>query len=242
MGRTEPKWHQIIAMDTKLVIAVVEDHDDLRGAMVDALSSQGHTVMAVADAEAFMEMAAATELDLVIVDLNLPGEDGISLTKRLRQAHPTLGIVIVSARGLVQEKTQGYESGADIYLTKPVALQELVAAVRALGHRVKTPEPAQLACLRFGQLELIGPTGDVVALPWHEAVLLRTLILASDHQVDYWQLMQAMGKNVDVYTKSALELVVVRLRKRMQSIGFESTSLRAVRNRGYMLLAPIELA
>ncbi len=228
-------------MDTKLDIAVVEDHDDLRGAMADALSSQGHNVTAVVDAESFFELAGKTSLDLVIVDLNLPGEDGLSLTKRLRQVHSTLGIIIVSARGLVQEKTKGYESGADIYLTKPVALQELVAAVGSLAHRVKAADVTVTGCLRFAQLELVGPAGKTVALPWHEAVLLRTLMLAKDRQVEYWQLIQAMGKNVDVYTKSALELVVVRLRKRMTGVGFETAVITAVRNKGYRLLAGIDL-
>lgn len=227
-------------MDTKLRIAVVEDHDDLREAMVEALSNQGHEVMAMADAERFSEMVAAAPVDLVIVDLNLPGEDGMSLIKRLRQSNPTLGLIIVSARGLVQEKTLGYESGADIYLTKPVALQELAAAVQSLGNRLKVPNKTQ-AILNFAALELTGPDGISVTLSWHEAVLLRALILAKDHQVDYWQLMEAMGKNTDVYSKSALELVVVRLRKRMQSAGFESNMITAVRNKGYMLLEEVDL-
>ena len=219
-------------MDLRLTIALVEDHNDLRETMVEALASQGHQVLAVPDAERFFEVVARTQIDLVIVDLNLPGEDGISLTKRLRQANPTLGIIIVSARGLVQEKTRGYESGADIYLTKPVALQELVAAVESLGHRIRASFLSGSACLRFAQLELVGPYGASVALPWHEAVLLRALILAKDHQVDYWQLMEAMGKNTEVYSKAALELVVVRLRKRMQSVGIESGAITAVRNKG----------
>ncbi len=228
-------------MDTELSIAVVEDHDDLREAMVEALTSQGHRVVAMPDAECFSEVIASTPVDLVIVDLNLPGEDGISLTKRLRQAFPSLGLIIVSARGLVEEKTQGYQSGADIYLTKPIALQELMAAVQSLGNRLRVSTIKPSSILRFSQLELTGPNGKAVVLPWHEAVLLRALILAKDHQVDYWQLMQAMGKNTDVYSKSALELVVVRLRKRMQGVGFDPTAITAVRSKGYMLLVPIDL-
>jgi len=228
-------------MDTKLTIAVVEDHDDLREAMVEALSNQGHHVLAMPDAEQFTEAVATTSLDIVIVDLNLPGEDGMSLTQRLRQVHPSLGLIIVSARGLVQEKTLGYESGADIYLTKPVALQELVAAVQSLGHRIKAVNVHFAARLCFAQLELFGPNGAKVTVPWHEAVVLRTLILAQDQPVAYWQLIEVMGKKADVYSKSALELVVVRLRKRLQSVGFESTVIRAVRNRGYLLLEQLDL-
>ena len=228
-------------MDTKLVIAVVEDHDDLRDAMVDALTNQGHDVWASADAEAFVATAGASMVDLVIVDLNLPGEDGISLTKRLREVNPQLGIIIVSARGLIQEKTEGYRSGADIYLTKPVALQELVAAVQSLAHRLKSTPPAQVSTLAFAQLTLFGFDGQSVLLPWHEAILLRTLALAPGTHVDSWQLMEAMGKNPAVYAKAALELVVFRLRKRMQSVGYEANAIRAVRNKGYMLLVPLTL-
>lgn len=229
-------------MATKLVIAIVEDHDDLREAMVDALSRRGHMVLSMSEAERFTEIAASVSVDIAIIDLNLPGEDGLSLTKRLRQAQPGLGVIIASARGLVHEKTHGYESGADIYLTKPVALQELVAAVHALGQRVKSFDTTALAQLRFTQLQLVGPNGTAVEMPWHEAVVLRALILAEDHQVDYWQLIEVMGKNASVYTKAALELVVVRLRKRMQSAGFEQNVITAVRNKSYRLLVDISLS
>jgi len=230
-------------MDTQLTIAVVEDHDDLREAMVDALVHQGHQVVALCDAEQFAVAAADQAFDLVIVDLNLPGEDGMSLTKRLRKQDPKLGLVIVSARGLVQEKTQGYESGADIYLTKPVALQELVAAVQSLGQRIRAPESTAnvRAHLNFAQLELTGTDGTTVVLSWHEAVLLRALILSKERQLDSWQLMEAMGKNTQAYSKSALELVVLRLRKRMQSVGFDANVITAIRNKGYMLLGEVEV-
>ncbi|HEY7804345.1 MAG TPA: response regulator transcription factor [Orrella sp.] len=230
-------------MDTQLTIAVVEDHDDLREAMVEALVNQGHQVVALCDAEQFAVAAAGHSFDLVIVDLNLPGEDGMSLTKRLRQQDPKLGLVIVSARGLVQEKTQGYESGADIYLTKPVALQELVAAVQSLGQRIRAPEAKAnvRANLNFAQLELTGTDGTTVVLSWHEAVLLRALIVSKERQLDSWQLMEAMGKNTQAYSKSALELVVLRLRKRMQSVGFEANVITAVRNKGYMLLGEVDV-
>jgi len=229
-------------MVTKLVIAVVEDHDDLRDAMVDALSSRGHKVLSMSDAEQFAETVARVSVDIAIIDVNLLGEDGLSLTKRLHHAQPGLGIIIASAHGLVQEKTKGYESGADIYLTKPIALQELVAAVHALGQRVKVSDTSALAQLQFAQLQLIGPRGASVAMPWHEAVLLRALILAQDHQVEYWQLIEVMGKNTTEYTKAALELVVVRLRKRMQSVGFEQNVITAVRNKGYRLLVNVSLS
>lgn len=228
-------------MDTKLTIAVIEDHDDLREAMAEALSEQGHAVMVMLDAEQFSEAVASAPVDLVIIDLNLPGEDGLSLTKRLRQAHPKLGLIIVSARGLVQEKALGYESGADIYLTKPVALQELVAAVQSLGNRLKLTALKQRSSLTFSELSLVGPNGMTVSLTWHEAVLLRALILAKDQQVEYWRLMESMGKNTDVYSKSALELVIVRLRKRLQTVGFEPNVVTAVRNKGYILLAEFDL-
>jgi DNA-binding response OmpR family regulator len=228
-------------MDTKLVIAVVEDHDDLREAMAEVLTNQGHTVLPMPTAESYAEMVIKSPIDLAIIDINLPGEDGISLTKRLRHACPTLGIIIVSARGLVQEKTQGYESGADIYLTKPVALQELAAAVQSLGHRLKTPSLAQGPSLSFACLSLTGLNGQFAQISWNEAVLLRSLILSKNKQVEYWQLMESMGKNPDVYAKSALELIVVRLRKRMRSVGYEAGVITAVRNKGYKLLTDIDL-
>ncbi|MFW2454814.1 response regulator transcription factor [Methyloversatilis discipulorum] len=124
-----------------LNLLIVEDNDDLRDSLADALGTRGHHVVALDCAEAVPEQAELTRLDLAIVDLNLPGEDGLALAQRLREAQPGLGIIMLTARAQSSDKVAGYEHGADIYLTKPVSLQELAGAVQALGRRLKPAGP-----------------------------------------------------------------------------------------------------
>jgi len=123
---------------TPLNIVVVEDNDDLREAIVGVLSAQGHRVLGLSCAEELGDEGAQAVIDLLVVDLNLPGEDGVSLTRRLRQTQPGLCILMMTARDSVRDKVSGYEAGADMYLTKPVSIEELTAAVKSLDRRLNT--------------------------------------------------------------------------------------------------------
>jgi DNA-binding response OmpR family regulator len=117
-------------------IIVVEDHDDLREATVDALARMGHGVRGLARAELLDGEFPTFRPHLLVLDLNLPGEDGISLARRFRRSHPGIGIVMVTARNQTEQKIDGYDSGADIYLTKPVSIDEVAAAIHALSRRI----------------------------------------------------------------------------------------------------------
>jgi DNA-binding response OmpR family regulator len=102
-----------------------------------ALANKGHHVFGLSCAEELEDAVKGGATDVFILDLNLPGEDGISLAKRIRQAYPLVGIIMLTARSQAKEKVQGYESGADLYMTKPVDFEELCAAlqgfVKAVG-------------------------------------------------------------------------------------------------------------
>ena len=120
-------------MTRPLKIIVIEDYDDYREAICNALSGDGHQVVGLAMAEDVDDEPFGYVSDLYIVDLNLPGEDGISLARRIRQSQPNVGIVIVSARNSLEDRIGGYQSGANIYLTKPFSLDELRAVVSGFG-------------------------------------------------------------------------------------------------------------
>jgi len=120
-----------------LNIVVVEDNEDLREAIVDVLAALGHRVLGLSCAEELGDEGAQAMIDLLVVDLNLPGEDGVSLSRRLRSTQPGLCILMMTARDTVRDKVAGYEAGADIYLTKPVSIEELSAAVQSLGRRLR---------------------------------------------------------------------------------------------------------
>lgn len=117
-------------------IILVEDHDDLREITVEALAEMGHAVRGLADGALLDAEFPEFRPHILVLDLNLPGEDGISLSRRYRRLHPGIGIIMVTARTQAREKVEGYDSGADIYLAKPVCPEELAAAIQALSRRI----------------------------------------------------------------------------------------------------------
>ena len=117
-------------------ILVIEDHEALREVTLSALGEMGHKARGISSAEALPAELESCVPHILILDLNLPGEDGISLAGRLRRMRPEIGIIMVTARNELTDKISGYESGADIYLTKPTSLEELAAAVNALSRRI----------------------------------------------------------------------------------------------------------
>ena len=102
-----------------LNIVLVEDHDLLRTVTQSVLTQAGHNVLALSCAEEVDEALSGMSPDLYILDLNLPGEDGISLARRIRHSHPRVGIIMTTVRSEIADRLDGYESGADIYLPKP---------------------------------------------------------------------------------------------------------------------------
>jgi DNA-binding response OmpR family regulator len=218
-----------------LNLLIVEDNDDLRDSLADALGTRGHHVVAVDCAEAVPEQAELTCLDLAIVDLNLPGEDGLALAQRLREAQPGLGIIMLTARAQSSDKVAGYEHGADIYLTKPVSLQELAGAVQALGRRLKPAGHDGGLRLDTRRLCLIGADGSVTALKPQEAALLAAFVRAPQQRLEHWQIAGLLGMPDHDINKPALELHIVRLRKKLPGGTDDCTPIKAIRGWGYQL-------
>lgn len=225
-----------------LKILLIEDNDELRDATLAFLQSHGHYVRGLSAAEEIGDMSGAFVPDVYVVDLNLPDEDGLSLVRRLRSVHPTVGIVITTARTQIGDKVMGYESGADIYLTKPVSPLELLASITALAKRVKMQNP-QGRAIRFhlGRLLLTGPHGDA-ELTAGEAALLSALIRAPGQTLERWQLAEIIGSgNVEEVQPSAatLEMRITRLRKKLVKAGAEQPSIKALRSQGYKLCSSV---
>lgn len=227
-------------MDTHLNILVVEDHDDLREATVAALSALGYAVLGVASAEAIDDEAARFPIDILLLDLNLPGEDGLSVAHRLRAAQPDLGIIMVTARNQSRDVMQGYQSGADIYVAKPVSPEELHAAIQALSRRIRPQKDAVAALtLNTQTLQLTGPSG-AVDLSHHECQLLSALNRAKGQRLETWQLLELLGKAVDENEKRALTVQFVRLRKKLADSGASEPSIKSIRGNGYQLCVAID--
>ena len=230
-------------MDTALNIVVVEDHEALRNITVKALRSMGHHVMGIDCAEALTDEIGACTIDLLVLDINLPGESGLSLAQRLRTTQPEVGIIMLTARKDIADKLTGYDSGADVYLTKPTSVEELGAAVQALARRIKghaRQSPAIL--LDLATLTLKSATASVQLSPL-EAGMLTTFTRAVNQRLEHWQLMalfetsdsaSEMEVSADM-NKNTLEAKIARLRKKLIQVGGSEQPLKAIRGQGYQL-------
>jgi DNA-binding response OmpR family regulator len=221
-----------------LNILVVEDYDVLRNAMVKVLTRAGHRVLGVGMAEDVDDEPMGCLPDMYIIDLNLPGENGLSLVRRIRQSAPKTHIVLATARTNVDDKVAGYSAGADIYMPKPVAPEELVAIAQSVAMRLQQQverQPSHLA-LHGNRMLLTGPLGQV-QLTQSEVLMLGALARAPNAVLEYWQVAQHLGGD----SKDSQEVRVGRLRKKLVACGAEAPAIRAIRNQGYKLVCPVEV-
>jgi DNA-binding response OmpR family regulator len=230
-------------MAAHLSIVLVEDNDDLRELTADALRDEGHRVVALSCAEELEDLAAGAAADVFLIDLNLPGEDGFSLSRRIRQVHPLVGIIIISARSDLQDKIVGYDSGADWYLPKPVPFGELSAALKSFARRrqaqnIETVTPA--GGLRLQQRSLQGPA-DIVRLTSAEETLLIAFARAPSGRLENWQLLELQGLDNAEASKTSLEVRITRLRKKLTQAGADGNCLAAIRGVGYQLQVPVQV-
>lgn len=224
-----------------LRIMVIEDYDALRDAICKVLTQAGHEVVGVPMAEDVDDAPIGFVCDLYVVDINLPGEDGISLAARLRQSQPDVGIVIVSARHAVADRIDGYASGANLYLTKPLALEELSAVVAGFARRIGggDPQPGQSLTLRPIRMELTGAAGSA-RLTQAELVLLAAFSRAAQQSLEHWQVASHFGQG-DNLTKENLEVKLGRLRKKLIACGAEAPAIQSIRGFGYRLCIPVQV-
>lgn len=224
-----------------LRIVVIEDYDALREAICDALTQDGHEVVGVSMAEEIDDEPTGFVSDLYIIDINLPGEDGISLAQRIRRSQSEVGIVIVSARSSVDDRIDGYKSGANIYLTKPLALEELRAVVDGFVHRLLSVEASRTSPVKLSpmQMLIIGPAGTV-RLTQPEVLLLAALTRAPQRDLEHWQVATHLGNGEDI-TKENIEVKLGRLRKKLLACGAQTPAIQSIRGVGYRLTFPIEV-
>lgn len=227
-------------MAARLSVLVVEDHDMLREATVAALNNAGHLAKGVVSAEDVDDTPTLAPPDLYVIDLNLPGEDGISLSKRIRESHPRAGIVMVTARTETKDKIAGYESGADIYLPKPVDPEELLAAVDALAHRIRPIAEECTLTLNLKSLQVRGPKGEV-GLSQSEANLLSAFSRAGGEQLERFQVATNLSLKGEVLNATSLEVRLSRLRKKLNQVGAEEPTIKAIRGHGYKLAVTINI-
>lgn len=222
-------------------IVIVEDNSDLRASLIDILLSESANVFGFESSEAFLTGCSLQTVDVVLLDLNLPGEDGIALAKRLKLLAPHIGIVMLSARSSADEVGLGYNSGADIYLVKPSSTPELKGAVDALLRRtVSSKGNEEKIMLDLRSMTISGPDGDVTVSN-AEGALLKEFILAPENRLAKNEIAQILCISDDAKS-GTLEVRIVRLRKKLALVGANGKIINAVRGWGYQLAATIVLA
>jgi two-component system OmpR family response regulator len=235
-------------MSTALNIVVVEDHKDLRETFTELLSNNGHHVLGLSCAEDLSDSLKINKIDLLITDLNLPEEDGISLAQRFRATHPHAGIVMVTARNTITDRVKGYGIGADIYLPKPIDPMELLAAVSSLARRLpaqKLTEQQNSSTLDLitvdTQAMIVSGINGKTKLTSSELNLITSLARAPSQRLDTWQLLQILGKGMDETNIASLKVRFVRLRKKLISIGATNDCITNIRSTGYQLCVSTEI-
>ena len=217
-------------------ILLVEDEAYLTRTIARVLGEEGYAAESAGDGRSGLARALAEDFDLVIVDWMLPGLDGLQVVRRLRAAGMSIPVLMLTARGQVEDRVEGLDAGADDYLTKPFALPELLARVRALTRR---PRGAPVdAVIKAGDVELdtihhVVRSGDVrVDLTAKEFALLATLAKRPGQVFTRSTLLATVwGGTSDVYA-NVVDLYVSHLRKKLDRDG-EPSLIRTVRGVGY---------
>jgi DNA-binding response OmpR family regulator len=231
-------------MSTLGHIAVVDDEPDIRDTVRDYLELKGYRVSCAADGKELRALVERSEFDLALLDINMPGEDGLSLARFLRETQD-VGIIFVTASVDTVDRIVGLEVGADDYIPKPFDLRELHARIKAVLRRLKSQtkksETVAGGMVAFGgytlNLEahsLLGPDDEDVAITAMEFDLLKTFaenpnrVLSRDRLLDL-----AHNRDWDPYDRS-IDIRITRLRRKIEKDPSKPDIIKTVRGAGYV--------
>lgn len=220
-------------------LLVIEDYLPLRKSLSKGLRAAGYAVDVAADGENGLWYALSNDYDIILLDLMLPGLDGLSLLRKLRAEGRSTHVLILSAKDDVAARVEGLQAGADDYLVKPFAFEELLARVNALVRRKydhKEPMIA-IAHLRIDTAtQHVFRNGDEITLTPREYALLEYLAMRQDETVSRTDVWEHLYDFVDATTSNVVDVYIGYLRKKIDLPGSESL-IRTIRGRGYSLRA-----
>lgn len=220
-------------------IVLVEDHEHFRAVLAQALRDEGFGVLEADCAEALPELAGDELQPLFLLDRLLPGEDGISLARRLRSAFPRCGIVMLSANAELDARVAGYGAGIDVFLAKPFEFRELLAVIEAVaGRRGDAESGGSQATVARQALELRCGV-HACSLTRRELRVLSAFAMAADATLERWQVDELLGVDLDAASASALDVAIARLRSKLRAVSSIDAPLRAIRGVGYRLCLPL---
>ncbi|MFK4823146.1 response regulator transcription factor [Ochrobactrum quorumnocens] len=221
---------------TAPLVYIVDDDDDFREEMLLGLSRLGLNVYGFENAAALYRAYAAKPSNIVILDIGLNGEDGLSVAAHLRTSR-SLGIVMVTARGSIDDRINGLKNGADAYLVKPIDVRELAATVTALSARLSrlgfsSQRQGSGWSLLEGGWVLSDGVGNRLRLTTAEQRLLGRLFVERGETVERQALVEALGEDVYEFNYAHLDTIVSRLRRRAKKANMV-LPLHAIRGRGF---------
>lgn len=226
-------------------VLIVDDDERIRGLLRKFLARNGYLVTTARDAAQARRLLAGLEFDLIVLDVMMPGEDGLSLTRELRAELGT-PILLLTARGDTHDRITGLEAGADDYLPKPFEPRELLLRIAAILRRAPPPAPAAPKYLALGELRYDRERGDLtrgeepVRLTASEAQIMRALVDRQGEAVSRAELFEALGRDrsdQDGGADRAIDVQITRLRRKIEPQPSEPRYLQTVRGAGYMICA-----
>ena len=216
-------------------VLVIEDDATLGRALQEFLSNHDYATDWLADGERALSALKNYTYDLIVLDLNLPGVDGLEVLRTLRADGNPVPVLILTARDNLADRVAGLDAGADDYLTKPFELAELAARVRALARRHNGNAQS---LIEFGSLTFDGVhrelrvAGQRLALSVRELSVLEMLLLRPEKIVTKQQIVQKLSVIDADFSENAVEVYIYRLRKRLEGVG---VAIQTVRGCGYSL-------
>ena len=227
-------------------LLIVDDDERIRDLLKRYLIKQGFMVTAARDAAQARRLLSGLAFDLMVLDVMMPGEDGVALTRWLRGELAT-PVILLTARGEARDRITGFEAGADDYLSKPFEPRELVLRINAILRRTPRPEAdqTQQPVLMLGRLRYEIETGDLrdgsdpVRLTQTESALMKVLaarhgqVVSREALVD--QLGRERGLGAEVAQERAIDVQITRLRRKLEVDPRRPRYLQTVRGEGYML-------
>jgi two-component system OmpR family response regulator len=238
-------------MDTQPSILLVDDDREIRSLLGEYLDANGFRTHGTADGTGMWRMLDSARIDLIVLDLTLPGEDGLTLCRNLR-ARSSLPVIMLTARGDPLDRILGLEMGADDYMPKPFEPRELLARIRNVLRRTQALppnlEPLSAKRLRFAgwvldlaARHLLSPENTVVMLSGAEFRLLKIFLEHPNRVLNRDQLLNLThGRDADPFDRS-IDLQVSRLRQKLGEDAKAPALLKTVRNEGYVLATPVTM-
>lgn len=234
-------------------ILVVDDQKEICEVVQQYLSSEGYRVSVANDGAGMRRVMEGAEVDLVILDLMLPGEDGLTLARQLRE-ESTVGIIILTGRGETVDRIIGLEMGADDYLPKPFHLRELLARVKSVLRRASSraqkekPSGARARArfagwhLDLSTRELVSPDGGEVRLTTGEFDLLAAFVNNANQVLSRDRLLDlARNREAGPFDRT-IDVQVGRLRRKLEPDPQKPTMIKTVRGTGYIFTPTVEVS